>query len=72
MENWAARLGGGVDPIKFLRAVADYLEHHVKFPSGVFHPTHRTEAEKRELRNKRARESRRKANIEARRAGGSE
>lgn len=68
LENWAARLGGGVDPIKFLRAVADYLEHHAKYPVGILHPTHRTEEEKRQLRNKRARESRRKANIEARRA----
>jgi len=66
IENWAARLGGGVDPIAFLRAVADYLEHHQKYPTGIYHPTHRTEAEKKELRNKRARDARRKANKEKR------
>lgn len=65
LENWSARLGGGVDPIKFLRGVADYMEFHQKYPTGVLHPTHKTEAEKRDLRNKRAREARRKANKES-------
>ncbi|OZI20070.1 hypothetical protein CAL26_21180 [Bordetella genomosp. 9] len=72
LENWASRLGKGIDPIRFLRGVADYLEFHRTYPTGILHPTHRTESEKRELRNKRARESRRKANIEARRAAAKE
>lgn len=62
LENWSARLGNGVDPIKFLRGVADYMEFHQQYPSGVLHPTHKTEVEKRDLRNKRARDARRKAN----------
>ncbi|WP_397473765.1 endonuclease domain-containing protein [Pusillimonas sp.] len=61
LENWANRLGGGVDPIAFLRGVADYIEFHQKYPSNILHPTYKTEAEKRDLRNKRAREARRKA-----------
>lgn len=64
LENWSNRLGGGVDPIKFLRGVADYIEFHQQYPSGVLHPTHKTEAEKRDLRNKRAREARRKSKKE--------
>ncbi|WP_331694592.1 endonuclease domain-containing protein [Pandoraea sputorum] len=63
LENWASRLGGGVDPIRFLRGVADYLEFHQQFPSNVLHPTYKTEDQKRDLRNKKAREARRKARI---------
>lgn len=55
LENWASRLGGGVDRIVFLRGVADYLEFHEKYPSGVKHNTYKTEDEKRLARNKKAR-----------------
>jgi hypothetical protein len=62
VENWAGRVGGGVDPVEFLRGVADYIEVHRTTPSGTFYPTFRTEEEKRDLRNKKARLARRKAN----------
>ena len=64
LENWANRLGGGVDPIQFLRGVADYIEFHQKYPSGVLHPTFKTDSEKRDLRNKRARQARSKVRKE--------
>ena len=39
----------------WLQQLLDYWNHHEENPSGVFHPTHKTEAEKREERNKKAR-----------------
>ncbi len=60
LENWSRRIGRGVDPIQFLRGVADYIEHHKTYPSGIKYPTYKTEAEKRDARNKKAREARRK------------
>jgi hypothetical protein len=68
VENWAGRVGNGIDPVEFLRGCADYIDFHRTYPSGTYYPTHKTEAEKRELRNKRARQARRKANKEARQA----
>lgn len=61
-ENWSRRAGKGVDPVALLRSIADYMEFHIKYPSGILHPTFKTEVEKRDLRNKRARDARRKAN----------
>lgn len=55
LENWSARIGGNIDQVVFLRGVADYLEHHQKYPTGVKHPTFKTEDEKRLARNKKAR-----------------
>jgi hypothetical protein len=68
IENWSARAGKGIDQIALLRGIADYIEFHQRYPTGILHPTHRTEAEKRDLKNKRARAARQKANIEKRRA----
>lgn len=61
VENWAGRIGGGIDPVLYLRAVADYLEFHQKYPRDVTYHTHRTADEKRVLRNKRAVVRRKKA-----------
>jgi len=61
VENWSNRVGRGVDPTVFLGNVLAYLQHHKANPSGLKYPTFRTEVEKRELRNKRARVARRKA-----------
>jgi hypothetical protein len=58
LENWASRLGGEMDPVVFLRASADYIETHRTTPSGVLYPTHKTEAEKRDARNAKARKDR--------------
>ena len=63
VENWANRVGNGVDPVAFLRGCADYVEFHRKYPSGLLHPTYKTEEEKRLLRNKRARQARAKKKL---------
>jgi hypothetical protein len=63
LENWSARIGNGVEPIAFLRACADYIEKHKRDPNPITYPTHKTEAEKKELRAKKARENRRKARL---------
>lgn len=46
------------DPVAFLNNVADYIQWHKYAPSGIYHPTWKTEQEKKELRNKRARRKR--------------
>jgi hypothetical protein len=60
IENWAGRIGQGIDPVAFIGAVHNYLG-----PNGprksVIYPTHKTEDEKRLLKNKRARLARAKA-----------
>lgn len=68
VENWSNRAGKGIDGLELLRGIADYIEFHRKYPTGILHPTHRTEREKMDLRNKRARNARRKSNVEQRRA----
>lgn len=65
LENWSARIGNGVDPIKFLRACADYIEHHRSNPNEIIYPTFKTEAEKKELRADKARKARRAARLAA-------
>lgn len=44
----------------WLKRMIKYVEKHQKTPSGIIHPTHKTEDEKRLLRNKKARERRAK------------
>lgn len=46
------------DPIEFLNNVGAYIIQHTSTPSGLYHPTWKTEEEKKELRNKRARRKR--------------
>lgn len=54
VENWAGRVGCGVDAPVFLRACADYIDHYRNNPSFVFHPDHKTPEEKKEAAKKRA------------------
>jgi len=61
VENWSGRIGHGVNPHTFLTNTLAYLQHHAAHPSGIKHPTHRTDDEKRLRRNARARAARRKA-----------
>ena len=72
IENWANRLGADpktgarLTPWAYLRAIADYLELNSESQhNGLLHSTHRTEREKKDLANKRARTARRKARAEA-------
>jgi hypothetical protein len=58
LENWSARIGRGIDPIKFLGNTAAYLAKHRDFPGTVQYPTHKTEAEKRDARNAKVRKQR--------------
>jgi hypothetical protein len=61
LENWAVRIGQGIDPLMFLDNAADYLLGKKVIYKGAIYPTHKTEDEKRLLKNKRARVARAKA-----------
>ena len=54
LENNAARYGVR-DIGTFTNGVAAYLRAHMTNTTGLIHPTHKTDEEKRLLRNKRAR-----------------
>lgn len=59
LENNAARYGVR-DIGTFANGVAGYLRTHITNITGLIHPTHKSEEEKRLLRNKRARVTRAK------------
>lgn len=62
VENNHARFGVRVENLPaFLHGAAKYLQKHRTNITGLIHPTHKTEEEKRALRNKRARDKRAKA-----------
>lgn len=56
--NLARRAKRNRTPLSFLSGLLAYWEKHLSEPSGVWYPTHKTEDEKRELRNKKARQRR--------------
>jgi len=60
--NLARRAKGGGTEVAWLKRLVEYLEFHQSNPKfgGILHPTHKTENEKRLLRNKRARAARKK------------
>lgn len=58
--NLARRAKRQGTPLWWLKQLIEYMEKHQEDPSGVYHPTHKTEDEKRLLRNKKARERRAK------------
>ncbi|BAP15827.1 endonuclease VII [Ralstonia phage RSJ2] len=78
IENWANRLGADpatgqrLEPWVYLRNIADYLEKHATPQFKYSHPTHKTEREKMDLKNKRARNARAKAAKEKRLAAKSD
>ncbi len=45
---------GVKNPIDFLRNLAEYHVYHAENRTGLIHPTHKTEEEKKELAKKRA------------------
>lgn len=57
IENSYKRYGV-VNLSAFCNGVAAYLQRHTTNQTGLIHPTHRTDDEKRELKNKRARAKR--------------
>lgn len=57
LENNYKRYGV-VNLAAFANGVAPYLQRHMTNQTGLLHPTYRTEDEKRERRNKQARERR--------------
>jgi hypothetical protein len=63
VENNGPRYGVR-DILAFCGGLANYLRNHLTNVTGYLHPTHRTDEEKRLLRNKRARVSRAKKNKE--------
>jgi hypothetical protein len=62
--HWAVRSKRTMSVTEWLLACIEYVEFHENNPRGVKHPKHRTELEKRELRNKKARKRRKKKNEE--------
>lgn len=61
VENNHARFGVSTTNLPaFLHGAASYLQKHKTNITGMIHPTHKTEDEKRLLRNKRAKIARAK------------
>lgn len=60
VENGAKRFGFMSRIIQFCMGLGAYLRKHEENVTGYIHPTHKTEDEKRLLRNKRARVARAK------------
>lgn len=59
IHNLARRGGGSRGSYDFIRALIRYWERHEKPQhGGLFHPTHKTEEEKRLARNAKARKRR--------------
>lgn len=60
IKNAFTRYGGGLrtDLVEFLRNLADYLEYYRKNPNNFIYHLHRTDDEKRLLKNARARKKR--------------
>lgn len=60
IKNAFLRYGGGLrtDLVEFLRELANYLEHYRNNPNRFLYHLHRTDDEKRILRNTRARKKR--------------
>jgi len=60
IKNAFLRYGGGMrtDMVVFLRALADYIEHHRQNPRRFLYHLHRNEEEKRVLKNTRLRKKR--------------
>lgn len=55
VTNLATRYKKDLPLLQWMRNLVAYLEHHQTPRTDYLHSTHKTEAEKRELRNKRAR-----------------
>jgi hypothetical protein len=56
--NLARRAKRDGTPMWWLERLLSYYQEHNESPSGVYHPTHKSDDEKRELKNKRARKRR--------------
>ena len=53
--NFANRAKRGRTIVEWLTGMMEYIEYHEENPSGIFHPKHKTDEEKRLARNKKAR-----------------
>lgn len=60
VENAAARYGYARNLIPFAMGLGRYLQTHSTNVTGLIHPTHKTDEEKRLLKNERARKARAK------------
>ena len=58
--NLVRRAKRHMTEIQWIETLVRYWSETIENPSGVFHPTHKTDDEKRLLRNKRARAKRKK------------
>lgn len=55
MFNLARRAKRDATPLWWLEQLIKYYEEYDQNPTGIYHPTYKTEDEKRLLRNKKAR-----------------
>lgn len=58
IKNLVRRARRGMDYERYLGKIILYWMHHNTDRTGLYHPTHKTEDEKRETRNRKARERR--------------
>lgn len=58
IKNLVRRARRGMEPKNYLGKVIMYWMHHETDRTGLYHPTHKTEDERREIRNRKARERR--------------
>lgn len=61
--NLANRAKRDATPLHWIHSLVDYWTKYINEPTGIYHPLHKTPDEKRELRNKRARETRKKKKV---------
>ncbi len=53
--NRANRAKRDMTVVEWLHQLIDYIDYHEENPSGIYHPSHKTEDEKRLARNKKSR-----------------
>lgn len=63
IKNLVVRARRGMEFTNYLGKIIMYWMHHSEDRTGLYHPTHKTDDEKRLLRNKRARASRAKKKV---------
>lgn len=61
--GYALRCSRGEDPVEFVQRLVDYWRSHNPPTSNLLHYLHKTEAEKRETKNKKARVTRARAKV---------
>ncbi len=58
IKNLVVRGRAGLTMDQYLQSIIDYWVHHEQRPTGIFHPLHKTDEERRVARNTKARKKR--------------